>query len=496
MFFLTKNSKLLALLVRQLNFSIKHLIFLDFFANSFKSNIALLILSLRGLATWQSLLIIFVFSPSFVFAYGLPTHRGLTDETVDFFNVSYPDFVFTEVEKELIKKGGVDEDENTQLRWMRHFYDPVYNRGLTFETETDAVLSRWQSSKTWAQDTAAQADVDPQKTTLLASTLRYFDANTDYSWDRAIYDYAWGDRERGLEALGHVLHLIQDAAVPDHTRNDPHPPVFEFGSPYESWAQRFNDQNLDIAAELKAQNKIPVLIPELNQYFDSMATYSNNNFFSKDTIFDRRYNKPNFDYEKKEILNNGKTYVFKYKVDGLDEYRLAAVEMSLVWLDYTTESQRTLINDVDHLILTDYWNRLSKQAVLHGAGVIKLFFDEVEKERRSRELLAKQEQSGGILAKITGALAGLLNKSLSYWSDRSARSDSNPSNSGGGGWAPAPPRTTHGVVRKFRSRNICEIGIFAMMRRVMLLVMICTHRRWRYSRMWRMYKRGWQICSP
>ena len=36
-----------------------------------------------------------------------------------------------------------------------------------------------------------------------------------------------GDKAYGLEALGHVLHLLEDATVPDHTRNDPHPPFLE-----------------------------------------------------------------------------------------------------------------------------------------------------------------------------------------------------------------------------------------------------------------------------
>ena len=90
--------------------------------------------------------IILLLAPQASFAYGLSTHRGLTDETVDFFNIFYQDFAFSEEEKELIKKGGVDEDENTQLRWMRHFYDPVYNKGWVGYT----------SSKVWAYSSEKQ----------------------------------------------------------------------------------------------------------------------------------------------------------------------------------------------------------------------------------------------------------------------------------------------------------------------------------------------------
>lgn len=362
---------------------------------------------LRNIECWIRLLAIasaalFIGAPLFVFAYAPETtHKGLTDESVDFFNAAYPDFVLSAGEKEAVKKGSVDEDENTQLRWMRHFYDPIYKRGLTFEAENGAILSRWQSSKNWAQDTTAQADIDPQKTTLLASSLRYFDADTDYSWDRGIYEYAWGDKKRGLEALGHVLHLLQDATVPDHTRNDPHPPYFEMGSPYESWTDRFNEHNMRIVEELRGTGKMPVIFPSLVMYFEEVALYSNNNFFSKDTISSKIYFAPKF-FEGERRLSNGIVYKFLFHEQTTQP--LARVDERTDWKTNTT-TKTYILEDRDNLILTNYWTRLSKQAVVYGAGVIKLFFDEVEKERGQKKLFAKQEQSGGILARIIDGLA-------------------------------------------------------------------------------------------
>ena len=46
---------------------------------------------------------------------------------------------------------------------------------------------------------------------------------------------AKGDKEKAMFALGHILHLIEDSSVPDHTRNDPHPN----DSPYEKWTSKF-----------------------------------------------------------------------------------------------------------------------------------------------------------------------------------------------------------------------------------------------------------------
>lgn len=73
-------------------------------------------------------LIVFI-APFFIFAYSdKTTHPALTDEIVDLFNHYYPNFKVSDSEKALIKKGSTDED--IPPRWMQHFYDPVYNRGL------------------------------------------------------------------------------------------------------------------------------------------------------------------------------------------------------------------------------------------------------------------------------------------------------------------------------------------------------------------------------
>src|SRR3989344_107395 len=228
----------------------------------------------------------FLLSSGLAFAYSeSTTHPGLTDEIIDLFNLYYQNLEISDEYKELVKKGSTDEDSN--IRMMHHFYDPVYNRGI------ELAGIKWQSSKDWSQDTMGQASLLDQ--VFAGSLTSYFGSEADHSWDRAIYEYAWGDKERGIKDLGHILHLIEDASVPDHTRNDPHPPAFSFGSPYEAWTSQFDSEKLDgLAKFLHGVSRKPVAFSDLQGYFDSMALYSNNNFFSKDTTPDKNneYQKP------------------------------------------------------------------------------------------------------------------------------------------------------------------------------------------------------------
>jgi len=75
-------------------------------------------------------------------------------------------------EKALLKTGSTGEDENP--RYLMHFYDPVYNRGLVF------LGKEWVSSKDWAEDTKAQARWDLAMG--LGATREYFSIGTDYTW--------------------------------------------------------------------------------------------------------------------------------------------------------------------------------------------------------------------------------------------------------------------------------------------------------------------------
>src|SRR3989339_1063041 len=94
-----------------------------------------------------------------------------------------------------LEKGTVEEDMPT--RWLNHFYDPVYNKGLS--------NGKYQSAKDWSRMTNFQTTF----------------ALGDQSWYRAIDYFKKGDKKKAFIALGHVLHLIADMSIPAHTRDDP-----------------------------------------------------------------------------------------------------------------------------------------------------------------------------------------------------------------------------------------------------------------------------------
>jgi len=83
----------------------------------------------RRIIKYILIFIIFILPFNFILAYSdTTTHPALTDEIIDLFNHYYPDLKISDQEKALIKKGSTDED--IAPRWMQHFYDPIYNRGL------------------------------------------------------------------------------------------------------------------------------------------------------------------------------------------------------------------------------------------------------------------------------------------------------------------------------------------------------------------------------
>lgn len=317
----------------------------------------------RKFIKW-AIILLTVFSTGNVWAYSAETtHKAVTAEALKVFEYYYPDQDFTETEENLIIKGSADEDKGN--RPLNHFYDPVYQRGFR------GLLS----SKLWAQSLKAQAGY------FNGLLTDYFSSPNDYSWERAIYDYVYDDKNRGLEALGHILHLIQDATVPDHTRNDAHP----FFSSYENYTKQFKVDNLLLADSLISQKLSPTTYNNLDDYFDNLAVFSNGNFFSDDTILKDKYKNPQIKEIKKQRLSNGIEYEFGYFNKG-----------KLIFIDKKFDSNGLLnkfylLKDPDSLVLSDYWSNLSEQAILNSAGVIKLFFSEVEKEKQNKELFNKNK---------------------------------------------------------------------------------------------------------
>lgn len=261
-------------------------------------------------------------------------HPKLSRAGIEIYNKN-ADIKLTNEQVGWMVEGSIAED--TDPRYLNHFYDPTTGKGLA-----DGMFSG-KSAKEWAQNQDSLTG--------------------DYSELAILENYKQGDYKRAYQGIGHILHLIQDMSVPAHTRNDAHPE----GDPYEKWAEQNGDTDSSRASFIKINN--------LNQAFNELASYSHNNFFSKDTII-------NIDkYKKATEVVSGKNIGYLIgDVDGID-FKLAYSEnpnsISPIYL---------IDNSKVHL---DYWNILHPKAVGYSAGVIDYFInkfkqiDQQEKEKLS-----------------------------------------------------------------------------------------------------------------
>ncbi len=307
------------------------------------------------------------FAPTFVHAYKTNTHQGITKATIESYESARGD-AFTIEEEQVMIKGSLDEDEST--RPLQHFYDPVNNRGLT-------VIKSWEASKYWAEDTVAQANYCAWG--ICFKTIgfydKYFSSPTDFSWERAVYEYAHGDKTRAAETLGHILHLVQDSTVPAHVRNDQHLNHEGFGDmdPYEEYTGTFGTGNISKESiSVASKSGLPTI-------FDETAGYANNNFLSKDTFFDR-FSLP----KQSDSVVNG-----KFAYSNSTGRKIAFVTSDFDWQQKQIV-QQWFIDNENHDVAADNWQALSHKAIESGASIIDLFFREVAKEKQT---LALQEKN-------------------------------------------------------------------------------------------------------
>lgn len=155
-------------------------------------------------------------------------------------------------------QGAVDEDFGTvaeNSRAFRHFYDPTQppqRRGLAFrdyfrmyllegESVTRPQGDYYPDALEWARDSAGTL------------TLR--------NWAGALeaYDYSSSSRQEAYWRLGHVLHLVQDMAEPDHATATSH-----WGSGYS-----LPDDITVIEQKLGALRYVlPLVRTQLNEWYN------------------------------------------------------------------------------------------------------------------------------------------------------------------------------------------------------------------------------------
>jgi len=321
----------------------------------------------------------FVFNLNKAFSYsGDPTHYNLTYEIIKFYNLFYePDIKQSQLEQ--ILKGSLDED--VLPRPAFHLYDPIYNRA-PFGVYT---------AKEWALDVNSQ---DLEK--FLGALEQIFGKNNysahgDFSWFASVDYFMANNQEKAWYGLGHILHLIEDMTVPAHSRNDHH----LLGEPYEDWARNLKPEDYSLADKLKSNGYSPSYLFSIGQAFDELAKYSNKYFFSKDSVpgttLSKDYTNPKIIKEIQEDYNKIGQRIYGYTEDENGKlFRVVVINYPIEWnnkiFKLDNNNPKYEINN-DSKLSNDYWLHLAPKAVVYGAGVIKLFVDEL----KWREELAKYD---------------------------------------------------------------------------------------------------------
>ncbi len=151
-----------------------------------------------------------------------------------------------------VREGGSREDQGNFLnllsgtaRFLRHFHDPLQpwdTAGLSF-------FGKRESSVRWMQ----RADQGSQA---VGGNWAWQDAREHYRKALTSSDPTTREQEGAdtFRALGQLMHLVTDASVPEHTRNDAHPLGGLYGN-YEYWVakqHRTRDETAAFIAEFLA----------------------------------------------------------------------------------------------------------------------------------------------------------------------------------------------------------------------------------------------------
>jgi hypothetical protein len=234
------------------------------------------------------------------FAYVEPVHEVITRRAfdraaVDFqarLGISRTTAIAGSSPTKLMTDGSVDEDANA--RALAHFYDPINEVALTlgkspvcgpapFSTRTDL----------WATDPSTTNSRNvPAARKHYAASLTGPNPGT-----RAVH------QKELFYSLGHLVHLVQDMAQPEHTRNDVH--LILSGSAaflndyiaalvgermpslYEAWAlENVAGQNPLVSLDVHPN----VTLADYASYFHTLdgrglADYTNRNFVTQDTNY-------------------------------------------------------------------------------------------------------------------------------------------------------------------------------------------------------------------
>lgn len=303
---------------------------------------------------------------------------------------------------------GAELEDDPICRASNHFHDPLKLWSESGMSDEPGWLdmycyfwSPWYSNITWATGYEEQggAIVDRNKQEMGWEHARayYHSALTSTSeTDRETYYVNF------FQSLGHVMHLLEDMAVPAHTRNDfaSHLKFNEVAdiNPTKWLGNRFEyfvkiRPALVDATPVSPSFTTPLLTDfwDIDQYDGSnpsagtaigLAEYSNANFLSGTTIFkgieDPTHSYPYPDWssivEYDEVIDDvtGKVRTYLRKTgDGETIEHLAAGKWFYKYLPSSLKDLGLMLDDSVYL---DYADKLLPRAVGYSAGLLDYFF--------------------------------------------------------------------------------------------------------------------------
>ncbi|OGP11990.1 MAG: hypothetical protein A3G39_07010 [Deltaproteobacteria bacterium RIFCSPLOWO2_12_FULL_43_16] len=311
------------------------------------------------------------------------------------------EFKSTETKKawDWVQFGGEFEDIPAwylqYIRSLNHFHNPITEEGFKGNCLQSSLCV---SSTVWALMPLGTQSSLTGNYSWYDVRAYYYTALTgkDYSGNIIAADKTQRDAyfAQTFRGLGQLMHLIQDASVPSHTRND-----FHFIKNYEDYAksfvERFGVSTPNNADFYNGTISAITSFIDTNQYTGSnpvdvigntigLSEYTNANFFSEDTIFSFSFPYPSWSnvVEYPQDMGNGKKRTYLKKLGqgevvgdktGYGEHieHLAAGRWFYKYLpEFIKGSGLTL----DDNVYNNYASLLLPRAVGYSAGFLNYFF--------------------------------------------------------------------------------------------------------------------------
>lgn len=232
-----------------------------------------------------------------VHAYEQPVHRAMTDAVFDRLRIDFQSRLGIDREhiagrltlKEHLSNGVHNEDAMLPMpRPLNHFFDPTAEAALTVRTPVCSPVGL--RADRWAIESGANSHAMP-----------FIRVN----YHLALFGHNSTVRDQYLESLflsfGHFVHLLQDMAQPEHTRNDQHLTYSNkmlFNGTSASIWETWGAENLVARSEggvvippvVSLDGYPNVRLPDYESYFHTadgkgMADFANRSFVTQDTNY-------------------------------------------------------------------------------------------------------------------------------------------------------------------------------------------------------------------